>query len=345
MPTERKLLFYNKGDFLKALTDLRRCGGPKQKAAEQVSKIVGEITIAGSTLSKLTNHGESRIPHCVKYDLQGDCRLVTVQNEGAIWLLFVGDHDDTDRWLNTNSGLIIASGSKKQIRPTIISAPGTTIPLSYGFVPTSDPRPLLARLMLQDFEALVPQSKLRRGDPRGQALLFAVAGAESEKQGRTEFSPAVGSWLISMVSLATSKPASAGHFKTSHPKGGFFIGLGRRSSRGKVDPRLFSGRRPEAGDGHSRWGQAVWALPRTEAKKLAAGSAQTAVGVAAAVGFTGRGWWRRPVGRRGRRPSAGSCCRGWRCGGRDAGTGRGWRRRSARPVRACPSPRWAGYWS
>ena len=49
---------------------------------------------------------------------------------------------------------------------------------------------------------------------------------------------------------------------------------------------LFLGlvRRKGTGHGHSRWGQAVWALPRTEAKMLAAGSAQTAVGVAVAVG-------------------------------------------------------------
>ena len=54
---------------------------------------------------KTTNHGETRIPHCVKYDLQGRARLVTVVNNGVCILLFAGVHDDSDRWLDSNKGM------------------------------------------------------------------------------------------------------------------------------------------------------------------------------------------------------------------------------------------------
>ena len=54
---------------------------------------------------KTTNFGESRIAHCMKYDLQGRARLVTVVNNGACILLFAGTHDDADRWLDSNKGM------------------------------------------------------------------------------------------------------------------------------------------------------------------------------------------------------------------------------------------------
>ena len=54
---------------------------------------------------KTTNYGESRIPHCVKYDLQGRSRLVTVLNNGVCILLFAGVHEDVDRWLDNNQGM------------------------------------------------------------------------------------------------------------------------------------------------------------------------------------------------------------------------------------------------
>ena len=37
--------------------------------------------------------GKSRIPHCIKYDLTGLARLVTVVNNSVCLPLFAGDHD------------------------------------------------------------------------------------------------------------------------------------------------------------------------------------------------------------------------------------------------------------
>jgi superfamily I DNA/RNA helicase len=158
----QKVKFHNRGAFMKSLKAMRLSGGPKQQAADQVSQIIGDFELDGSTLAKLTNHGESRIPHCVKFDLRGDCRLVTVRNEREIWFLFVGDHDDTDRWIDANRGLTVAKDSRRQIHQPIVSPPGTTQLPSQGMLPTSDNRPLLQRILFPEFDQVVPQAKLRR---------------------------------------------------------------------------------------------------------------------------------------------------------------------------------------
>lgn len=84
-------------------------GGKYGKAAAQVTEVlrrtqrknlVAEV-FAGITT---TNHGESRIQHCVKYDLQGACRLVTVQHNEICFLMFAATHDSTDEWLDENKG-------------------------------------------------------------------------------------------------------------------------------------------------------------------------------------------------------------------------------------------------
>ena len=55
-----------------------------------------------------TNHGESRIKGCVKYDLTGRCRLVTVQKDGRCVFLYAGTHDDCEKWINGHRGLDLA---------------------------------------------------------------------------------------------------------------------------------------------------------------------------------------------------------------------------------------------
>ena len=157
-----RLLWHNKGGFLKALKELRMSGGPKQQAADQVSQIIGDFSIEGKTLKKLTHNGEGRIPHCVKYDLRGDCRLVTVQDEGQIWFLFVGDHVDTDRWLDAHRGLTMAVGATKQIQPVIVTTGNQQVRLAFDVKVTSDERPLLERFSFPELEQIVPQSLLRK---------------------------------------------------------------------------------------------------------------------------------------------------------------------------------------
>ena len=65
---------------------------------------------------EVTNHGETRIKNCVKYDLGDGWRLVTRQTEKICTFLFVGDHDDTDRWLDGHKGENVGVKDSRLIR-------------------------------------------------------------------------------------------------------------------------------------------------------------------------------------------------------------------------------------
>ncbi|RYH00113.1 MAG: hypothetical protein EON58_01440 [Alphaproteobacteria bacterium] len=123
-------------DFAASLQSLMSKGGKFQKAGTTVLSILGKVSsgtaktvdeaFAGVTL---TNHGESRIAHCRKYDLTGYARLVTAFSNGVCMFLFAGDHDATDKWLDGNRGLDFIAhevNGRQEIRQVFISdqAPG-----------------------------------------------------------------------------------------------------------------------------------------------------------------------------------------------------------------------------
>ncbi|MEX3763694.1 UvrD-helicase domain-containing protein [Paraburkholderia phenoliruptrix] len=101
--------FANDKDFMPSLMDLFKKSGRFARAAQQVLKVV-TLSQRKTEVSEVfqglvtTNHGESRIQHCTKYDLMGACRLVTVQHDGICLFLFTGTHDDCDEWLERNKG-------------------------------------------------------------------------------------------------------------------------------------------------------------------------------------------------------------------------------------------------
>lgn len=93
-------------DFEKTLHNAMLRGGQGQNASVKVRAILGSLDKPDpfAKVVTTTNHGENRIPNCVKYDLGGGWRLVTVQHERTCGFLFMGNHDDTDRWLDVNRG-------------------------------------------------------------------------------------------------------------------------------------------------------------------------------------------------------------------------------------------------
>jgi hypothetical protein len=104
--------FHEHKSFRKVLNDLWRKGGPYQKAAKEIEGLLGRITGIGHDATcdpfrgmRLTKHGESRIKHGMKYDLDRFSRLITVQTDGCCILLYCGDHEDCERWLNERRGL------------------------------------------------------------------------------------------------------------------------------------------------------------------------------------------------------------------------------------------------
>lgn len=70
---------------LQLLEDIRKCGVHNERV-----------------LIKRTRKGEHRIKNCVKYDMGGGFRLVTVMNGDDLFVLFLGSHDETDQWFDSH---------------------------------------------------------------------------------------------------------------------------------------------------------------------------------------------------------------------------------------------------
>ena len=95
--------------FDRGLNALRRTGGTAGIAAKKADAIIDKLVSEGrnnsNAIGKLARHGEARLKKCTKYDLGGGYRLVCVKQACHLILLYVGAHDDCDRWLNNNKGL------------------------------------------------------------------------------------------------------------------------------------------------------------------------------------------------------------------------------------------------
>lgn len=98
--------------FMESLQKLHQKAGLFQKAAKEVQAAWGRAKISDLVPIEdvflgmnLTNHGESRIEHCRKYDLNGYARLVTIVDNDVCVFLFAGDHNAADAWLDKNKGL------------------------------------------------------------------------------------------------------------------------------------------------------------------------------------------------------------------------------------------------
>lgn len=94
-------------DFVESIRVLRKKGGNFTRAAEKVNALLGRISTGDEDPFKgwkVTRKNENRISKCVKYDLPGASRLITVQNEKACIFLYAGSHEDVDKWLDRNRG-------------------------------------------------------------------------------------------------------------------------------------------------------------------------------------------------------------------------------------------------
>lgn len=104
---------FTHSDIKKQIQKLYAAGGQPQKAADKCKTLLWDLKNSDDPLDviqkyPITNHGETRIKHCVKFDLPGYCRLVTIQENGWLVLLFLGTHNEVDSWLEANKGLTIA---------------------------------------------------------------------------------------------------------------------------------------------------------------------------------------------------------------------------------------------
>ncbi|MCK5902344.1 MAG: UvrD-helicase domain-containing protein, partial [Cocleimonas sp.] len=93
-------------DYLPSLRALNIKGGKYKKAVEKSNHIEKTFQYSLDNLKNLntTNHGESRIQHCIKYELAGACRLVTLQEKHIVLFCFVGTHEQVDYWIDQHKG-------------------------------------------------------------------------------------------------------------------------------------------------------------------------------------------------------------------------------------------------
>ena len=95
--------------FKKSLNELREKGGSSSLAAKKADDLINRLLLRGRdcshTIGKLTKNGELRIKYCKKYDLGNGYRLISLKNGCNLVFLFIGTHDECDRWLERNKGL------------------------------------------------------------------------------------------------------------------------------------------------------------------------------------------------------------------------------------------------
>lgn len=88
----------------KQLRALRRSGQKGAWAAGQYDILMNLIRqgqlLSEPVYAKRTKHGECRVTNCVKYDLGNGYRMVTVREGQHLFVPFVGNHDETDKWLD-----------------------------------------------------------------------------------------------------------------------------------------------------------------------------------------------------------------------------------------------------
>ena len=120
-----KVVYLYESKFRESMLSLRRRGNQHLRAYQTACTIIESLRYGQEELNKLTNHGESRIKHCRKYDLSNDAhRLVTIHSDGHIYLLHVGTHTEVDRWLDQNRGLTVAVNEEsRRITTTYVTVP------------------------------------------------------------------------------------------------------------------------------------------------------------------------------------------------------------------------------
>lgn len=157
------IIYLNQSEFRKSLLAMRQSGGPKLAAVNKAQTIISNLQLGIDCSNLETNKGESRIKHAVKYDLASGGRLVTVQKDGYAYLLFLGTHDETEKWIDNHKGLEIAANrSTGRIQITHVSRIMYERPAVGAVNTTEDNRPYFQRIPDFDLSAVIVQPALRK---------------------------------------------------------------------------------------------------------------------------------------------------------------------------------------
>jgi hypothetical protein len=154
--------YFQLRDFEKSVQLAFQRGGQGQNAAKKVKAILGNLAEEDPFhgIVTLTHNGESRIAHCRKYDLGGGWRLVTRQHDRTCGFLFMGSHDDVDRWLDEHRGMEFAAEGGHAVL-----IPGVGAPIATGNGRRAGQQPLIDLLPADLADQLmdeIPRSLARR---------------------------------------------------------------------------------------------------------------------------------------------------------------------------------------
>jgi hypothetical protein len=89
--------------FDRTLAELRAKGGYAAVAADKAEEFIGMLTgknpAGGRHRFRFTRNGEYRIRNCRKVNLGCGYRIVCIQKDQQLVLLYIGTHDDCFRWI------------------------------------------------------------------------------------------------------------------------------------------------------------------------------------------------------------------------------------------------------
>lgn len=92
--------------FSKKIQRMSRAGNKPTIAARQAQEIINILAnknhLTHDACSKLSKNGEARIKNCLKFHLAGGHRMVATKQEGWFIFLFLGTHDEADKWIKNN---------------------------------------------------------------------------------------------------------------------------------------------------------------------------------------------------------------------------------------------------
>jgi hypothetical protein len=197
MDHKSRFRYFEHKELRPLLKRLHRAGGQSQKSADQVNLIRQRIADGEDVFRgvQVTGHGETRIENCVKYELPGRARLVTIQYKNIVMLRYVGVHADVDHWLEQNRGLKAVVTENGDFREILISS---NIDQPNNRIATESDNfdgPLLSRLDRAYRERLFGELATRVTEPlrdiqagvNEEALRFHVLGIPDETQQKLIF--------------------------------------------------------------------------------------------------------------------------------------------------------------
>ena len=132
-------------------------GQMAKKAAAAITNLTHGLPAGVAT----TNNGEKRLRNCVKYALNDSFRLVTVQEGGRCFVIYMGIHDDADAWLVAHRNMAVVFNERDHSL-ALVAAVEDAVPsdLAPIFTDASE-LPLLSRVVGVDWSGVIPGAALR----------------------------------------------------------------------------------------------------------------------------------------------------------------------------------------